>query len=166
MDFRVHNGEQWWRATTVNVSANGVLFRARKRLPPQTPVEVKMQLPTALTGDAAVRLLCSGYVVRATEPKLPFGRTEIAATFLDYQVANGKSGPVAEWRQAQMLALRGEVGRLVHRLNNLLSIMLGSADLVLLDTGDEARVRSFALQTRQAAEEAAQVVRALADTLK
>jgi hypothetical protein len=166
LDFRVLNGERWWRATTVNVSANGVLFRARKRLAPQTPLEVKMQLPPALTGDGTVRLLCSGYVVRSSESRLPFGRARIAATFHDFQLVNGKPGLTAEWRQAQLAASRTEGGRIVHRLNNLLSIMLGSADVVLLDPANQDNARNFALQTRQAAEEAAMLVRALAQMLK
>jgi signal transduction histidine kinase len=166
LEFRSHDSDHWSQAKTENISANGILFRTRKSLPPLTPVDLKLQLPAALTGEGVVRLLCSGYVVRSVEPRLPFKGVQVAATFLHAQLANGKHGPAAELRQAQFLAMRGEVGKLTHRLNTLLFIILGNAELMLLEPGDESKIRNFALQTRQAADEATTLVRSLAKTLK
>ena len=166
LEYRPQDSDRWLQAKTQNISANGVLFRARKSVPPLTPVDLKMQLPASLTGQGVVRLLCSGYVVRSVEPQLPFQEAQVAATFLHAQLVNGKPGLVADLRQAQLLAVRDEVGKLAHRLNTLLFIILGNTELMLLEPGDEAKVRNFALQTRQAADEATALVRALAKALK
>ncbi len=166
VEFRPHDSDRWWQAKTENISANGVLFRAKKQLPPLTPVDVKLQLPSSLTGEGTVRLLCSGYVVRSEGPDAASGESKIAATIQEYQLANGKPGPAADLRQAQFLAMRGDVAKLVHRLNTLLFIVIGHTELVLIDPGNEDNVRSFALKTQQAAEEAAGVVRSLAKMLK
>src|SRR6478672_2529260 len=84
-EFRPHDSQQWWEAKTENISANGALLRTSKRLPPLTPLDVKLQLPTSLTGESKVQLLCSGYVVRTIEPRLPFTEGQVAATFLHFQ---------------------------------------------------------------------------------
>ena len=166
LEFRPQDSDRWCQATTENISANGILFRARKYVAPLTPVDVKLQLPAALTGDAVVRLLCSGYVVRSVEPQAPSEEAQVAATFLHAQVANGKPGLAADLRLAQLLAVRGEVAKFTHRLNTLLFIILGNAELMLLEPGAESKVRSSAAQTRRAAEEATTLVRSLAKTLK
>jgi signal transduction histidine kinase len=166
LEFRAQDSDRWSQAKTENISANGILFRARKFLPPLTPVDLKLQLPAALTGEGVVRLLCSGYVVRSVEPRLPFEKAQVAATFLHAQLANGKLGLAADLRQAQLLAVRGELAKLTHRINTLLFIILGNAELMLLEPGEESKVRSYALQTRQAAEEASAVFRSLLKTLK
>lgn len=166
LEFRLPGSDRWSEAKTENISANGVLFRARKPVPPLTPVDIKLQLPASLTGEGVVRLLCSGYVVRSTEPRLPLQEAQVAATLLHAQLANGKTGPAAELRQAQLLAMRGDVGKLAHRLNTLLFIILGNSELMLLDPVDQAKVRNFAQQNRQAAEEATALVRSLANAMK
>ncbi len=166
LEFRRHDSERWSPAKTENISANGILFRTRKSVPPLTPIDLKLQLPVALTGDGVVRLLCSGYVVRSVEPELPLQEALVAATFLHAQLANGKPGPVAEFRQAQLLAVRGEVGELTHRLKNLLFIIVGNAELMLLEPHEELKLRNYAQQTRQAAEDASALVRSLAKMLK
>ncbi len=166
LEFRRHDSNRWLPAKTQNISANGVLFRTRKPVPPLTPIDLKLQLPAALTGDGVVRLLCSGYVVRSIEPELPLQDAEVAATFLHAELANGKPGRVAEFRQAQLSAVRGEIGELTHRLKNLLFIIVGNAELMLLEPYDEAKARNFAQQTRQAAEDASDLVQSLAKALK
>jgi hypothetical protein len=166
VEYRAQGSDRWSEAKTENISANGILFRAHTSLPPLTPVDVKLQLPASLTGEGVVRLLCSGYVVRSAEGESPAQEAQVAATFLHAQLANGKRGPSADLRQAQLLAIRGEVAKLTHRINTLLFIILGNAELMLLEPAGEARVRNIAQQTRQAAEEATSVVRALVKTLK
>lgn len=166
VEFRAQGSDRWSEATTQNISANGILFRARTPLPPLTPLDVKLQLPATLTGEGVVRLLCSGYVVRSAGPQTPMQEAEVAATFLHAQLANGKRGLAADLRQAQLLAVSGEIAKLTHRINTLLFIILGNAELMLLQPADEAKVRNFAQQTRQAAEEATTVVRSLVKNLK
>ncbi len=166
LEFRPEGSDRWWPAKTENISANGILFRGGKAVPPLTPVDIVLQLPPALTGEGVVRLLCSGYVVRSDEPQPPSEEVHVAATFLHAQLANGKPGPVADLRQAQLRAMRGEVGKLTHRLNTLLFIVLGNTELMLTGPMDEAKLRNFTSQIRQAAEEATTLVRSLANMLK
>ena len=125
--------------------------------------DVKLQLPTSLTGESKVQLLCSGYVVRTIGPRLPFTEGQVAATFLHFQLSNGKAG--SSLRQAQQVAVRGEAGKLVHRLNTLLFVILGNAELLLAKPADEKKVRTVALQMQQAADEAAGLVRSLAQSI-
>jgi signal transduction histidine kinase len=165
LEFRPQGSDRWWQGKTENISANGALFRTRKRVPPLTPVDAKLQLPALLTGEGTVELLCSGYVVRSLEPQPPFYEAQIAATFLSYKLANGRPGSTGDLDQAQVAARRSEIGNLIHRLNTLLMIVEGNAELVLLAPGNEPRVRSLATQAHQAAEEAATVVRSLAKML-
>ncbi len=166
IEFRPQNDDRWWPGRTENISANGVLFRARKGVPPLTPIEITMQLPPALTGDSTVRLLCSGHVVRSDEPPMLLGEAKVAATFFDYRLTNGKAGPAGELRQAQLLATREDAAKLAHRLNTLLCVLMGNAELLLLEPGNESKVRTFCLQTRQATEEAASIVGSLVAMLR
>jgi hypothetical protein len=163
-EFRPHDSQRWWQAKTENISANGALLRTSKWVSPLTPVDVKLQLPAALTGDSKVQLLCSGYVVRSIESRLPFVDAQLAATFLHFQLSNGKAG--SSLRQAQQLAVRGDPGKLIHRLNTLLFVILGNAELLLAKPGDEKKVRTSASQMHQAAEEAAKLVRELGNNLR
>lgn len=166
VEFRPQHSDRWWQAKTDNISANGALFRSRKWVPQLMPIEVKLQLPTSLAGEGTVSLLCSGYVVRSVEPQPPSDEAHIAATIVEYQLTNGKPGLTADLRQAQLLAMRGDIAKLLHRLNTLLFIVHGQTELVLLGPGNENKFRSFAVKVQQAAEEAAAVVQSLAKTLE
>jgi hypothetical protein len=159
IEFRPHDSNHWWQAKTEDISANGILFRTRERVPPRTPVDVKLQLPASLTGERAVRLLCSGFIVRSVEPQLPSGETRIAATFVTYKLANGEPGPIA------LPETRRDVANVVHRLNGLLFIIQGKAELLSLNPSEEPGIRSVALQIQQAAKDTATLVRFLAKML-
>ena len=166
IEFRLHDSDRWWQAKTENISANGILFRTHRRVPPLTPVDVKLQLPPSITGEGTVRLLCSGFVVRSVEPQLPSDEARIAATFLIYKLAKGDSVPAAALQPAQPPEKRGDAATLLHRLNSLLFIIQGMSELVSLDPSNESMVRSMALRTQQAVSEAATVARFLANTLE
>src|SRR5512135_3119766 len=161
IEFRAQHDHRWWPGKTENISANGMLFTARKRVLPLSPIQITLQLPAALTGDGAVRLLCFGYVVRALDPQPPSDEFRVAATLFDYRLVNGKSGPAADLRQAQLLASRGDVATLAHRLTTLLCVIMGNAELLLLDAADAARVRQACIRTRQATQEAATLLGSL-----
>ncbi len=165
IEFRAQDEDRWWPGTTKNISANGVLFSAHKHVPPQTAIEITLQLPAALTGDSVVRLLCLGHVVRSVEPRSRTDETQVAATFVDYRLANGKAGALPELRQAQLLASRGDIARLAHRINSLLSIIMGDAELILMDPSNETKVRLCCVRTRQATQEAATLVSSLVTIL-
>ncbi len=166
IEFRPQHDFRWWPGKTENISANGILFSTHKRLLPLTPIEIALQLPAALTGDSPVRVLCLGYVVRTIEPQLPSDEVQLAATFVDYRLVSSDAGPSGELRRAQLLASRGDVATLAHRLNTMLSVIMGNAELLLLDAGNEARVRAFCLQTRQVTHEAATLLGSLVTVLR
>lgn len=161
LEFRAPDSERWSPGKTHDISANGVLFRTKHDLPPKTPVDVMFQLPASLTGEGTVRLQCSGYVVRCTAPESPSQEAQVAVTFLDCHLANGKRGPVAELRQAHNLAMRKETGTLIHRMNTLLFIIMGNAELLSTRVNDPG-VQELGARTMQAADEASAIVRSLA----
>ncbi len=138
-----------------------MLFSTDRRLRPLTPIEIKVQLPQALTGDGSVSLLCLGHVVRTMDPLEASEEIQTAATFFDYRLAEGKAGISAELRQAQLLATRGNVATLARRLNTLLCIIMGNSELLLLEPGNLAKVRSFCLQSQKATQEAATILGSL-----
>jgi hypothetical protein len=52
--------------TTENISANGVLFRLKERLPVNAPVEFLLEIPAGeLCGDSTAAVHCLGRVVRS-----------------------------------------------------------------------------------------------------
>lgn len=161
LEFRAPESDRWSSGKTHDISANGVLFHTAHDLPPQMPLDVKFQLPASLTGEGTVRLHCSGYVVRSTAPAAPSDEAQVAVTFLDCHVANGKPGPVAELRQARNLAMKREIGTLFHRMNTLLFIIMGNAELLSGRVNDPG-VQELGSRTMQAAEEASGIVRSLA----
>jgi hypothetical protein len=164
LEFRPHGSDQWWQAETDNISINGALFHTSKQVPPHTPLDVKLQLPNSLTGLDTLQLLCSGYAVRWVEPRPPCENGQLAATFLTYKLSDTKTAASADLGGARSLPALHDVAKLVHRLNTLLFVILGRAELLSLDPGDESKVRDVSNQIRRSAEEAAGVVRSMANT--
>ncbi len=160
LEFRRRNADHWSPAKTEDVSVNGALLRARESFPPQTPLDVKLRLPTSLTGDGEVQLLCSAYVVRSLDAKPPSQESRTAIAFVDFRLSNGKPQPMAEIRQAP------DLRALFHRLNSLLFIIAGNAEMLALEGGDESKARDIASRTQRAADDASAAVRSLAALLK
>ncbi len=161
IEFRSQHDHQWWPGKTKNISANGVLFSAGRALRPLTPIEIKVQLPQVLTGDSTVSLLCLGHVVRTVDASEASEQVQAAATFFDYRLVEGKAGVSGELRQAQLLATRGNVTTLAQRLNTLLCIIMGNTELLMLEHGGLAEVRSFCTQSERAIQEAATILGSL-----
>jgi hypothetical protein len=162
VEFRTHDSNRWWQGTTVDISANGILFRSLQRVPPKMPVDVRFQLPPALTGERAVPLLCSGYIVRSVEAQSPRDGTRIAATFLSCKLANGGPGPPAGLPPPSQQQSREDVARLVLRLKRLLVAIQNMSELVAREPGNQAKIRRMALQAQHAAKETVPVVQSLA----
>src|SRR3954453_552891 len=74
----------WQPGLTENISRSGVLFRADRRLEPDTPLEMMLDVPevVALPATAGLR---RGRVVRASSPSSWERRSTVAATFVDFQ---------------------------------------------------------------------------------
>lgn len=84
--FRTVEGEPWFNAVTVNISASGVLFQTSDPAPAQGAV-LEMALELSALGPRIADITCSGRVVRtgtAAEPG-----TTLAATIERYSFARG-----------------------------------------------------------------------------
>jgi PilZ domain len=66
--YRTPNAPAWHDGRTENISRSGVLIRTQEPLPPRTPIEILIALPTEVGGgDAPV--ICRGRVVRTEPPR-------------------------------------------------------------------------------------------------
>jgi hypothetical protein len=81
--YRTPGEKEWRSGLTENISRSGVLFRADRRMEPNTPIEMLLDLPSvvATTGGTALR---RGRIVRAVSPSPLEDRPAFAATFVDY----------------------------------------------------------------------------------
>ncbi len=62
------SGDREFVGTTENISANGVLFRLKDRLPTNTKVEFLLEIPAGeLFGDSTAAVHCLGRVIRSYE---------------------------------------------------------------------------------------------------
>ena len=154
IDYRLRTWARWHHGRTENISCNGVLFLSRQKLEPFSPIEFRLRLPEELTGAGEVTLLCAGYVVRQLGEGAP-ERPRIAATFLGYELADGVQGE-DQLRAAYRRMFRRDMAGLSHKLNNLLAVIVGHADLMLSEGAD---TRRCALQIRQAAQSASQFLK-------
>jgi hypothetical protein len=163
LQVRDRNDGTWWAATSEDISANGIRFRAQKCPPPQTPLDVKLQLPASLTGDGTVRLQCSGYVVRSSESASSPKDAHVAVAFRDIHLVNGESP--SDTRPADRTR-KTEISDLFHRLNTVLFLIMGRSELLSTGQYDANRSHDLAAQNLHSVEEASQIVRAIAATLK
>lgn len=137
IDYRLRSWARWYTGRTENISCNGVLFHSRQKLEPFAPIEFRLRLPEVLTGQGEVVLLCAGYVVRQLDEK-ETKHPRVAAALLGYEVADGKPEE-HQLREAYRRLFRREMSGLAHRLNNLLTVILGNADL-MLEKGQDPRL--------------------------
>src|SRR4030095_3746628 len=61
---------EWQPGLTENISRSGVLFRAQRRLEPNTPLEMMLDFPTIVASSASGTAVRRGRVVRAVAPSL------------------------------------------------------------------------------------------------
>jgi len=74
---------EWTDGTTENMSCSGVLFRAPQLVRPETPLEMRFQLPAQLAGQSTQEVACNGYVVRTVEAARPGEPPALASKLLD-----------------------------------------------------------------------------------
>jgi hypothetical protein len=80
-------GELDWRpAVAENISRSGVLFRAERRLEPNTPLEMMLDIPPAISASVSGGAMRRGRVVRSVSSLIE-DRAAIAAAFVDDQHA-------------------------------------------------------------------------------
>ena len=86
LDFRSAGAGPWSHARIENISRSGVLFRAERPLPVDSPVEMTFELPV---GAAKAELVCRGRVVRVVDGHgEPAG---IAATISAFRFRRGRN---------------------------------------------------------------------------
>jgi hypothetical protein len=64
--YRERGTTAWIEGRSENVSRSGVLFRGSASIPSGTVVEVVLEMPVEVTGQAGSNVLCFGTVVRTT----------------------------------------------------------------------------------------------------
>jgi hypothetical protein len=74
---------------TQDVSSRGIYFYVDKHLPPGSPVEILLTLPTEITMAGPVRVRCLGRITRV-EPQNSTKRLGIAAEIDRYEFVRGE----------------------------------------------------------------------------
>jgi hypothetical protein len=94
MTYRV-TGAEWREATTVNISASGVLFVAESAFECGLRVEMRLVLPAPIADAGQGRVLCQGEIVRVRASASPEDRPAVAATIVRYHLVHADEH--AEW---------------------------------------------------------------------
>jgi len=90
LQYRARGTDEWMDGRTVNMSRSGVLFRGEQDCSPNTILDMRIALPSELSGELQTRIVCRGYVVRkqATEAEIkPF----LAARIRSYRFDRAKA---------------------------------------------------------------------------
>jgi signal transduction histidine kinase len=165
MRYRYAGAYQWYRGITENISCSGMLFRGPVPLDELSPVEVRMALPRQMTGDAAATMLCGGFIARVLDTKATVEEAKLAATFTTFRLLTTNGHRRAELNLSERApeAARDDlVEQFVHEFRNMLEIVIGHADLILMKEDVDVTIRTSALRIRDAGERAATLTKALA----
>jgi signal transduction histidine kinase len=164
MRYRYAGSYHWYRGVTKDVSCSGILFRGPVPMDLFAPVEVRMALPRQMTGDAAATILCGGFIARVPEEKPSLEEAELAATFTTYRLltTNGHRRTQVNLSAKATEAARDDlIEQFVHEFRNMLEVVIGHADLILLKQELDPSVRLSAMRIRDAGERAATLTKAL-----
>ena len=85
--YRTPGDAAWLEGWTENISRSGVLFRADHQIPPDTPVEMMIEIPTFIATPVAGAAICRGRIVRTVAPSMREDRHAMAAAILEYELA-------------------------------------------------------------------------------
>lgn len=134
---------EWHYGHTHNISATGALLEtATAAVQLGDRLDLQLSLPSELVGEAHVPLLCSARVVRLEA--IPQG--------VRFAVALERGSLVAERVLAVRAAALGPVPDIQHKVNNWLTAIVGTSELLLLnprDAGERSKlltIRDFALR--------------------
>ena len=164
MRYRYAGAFNWYRGVTKDLSAGGMLFRGPVPLDLFAPVEVRMALPRQITGDAAATMLCGGFIARVPEAQPPLKEAQLAATFTTYRLltTNGHRRTEVNLSEKAVEAARDDlIEKFVHEFRNVLEVVIGHADLILMKEELDPSVRVSAMRIRDAGERAATLTKAL-----
>ena len=77
----------WFEGRTENISYSGVLFRTDSPLEPKTAVEIRIELPAAILGEAPGEIVCKGAIVRIEESLIAGIPSALAVAIRSYRMA-------------------------------------------------------------------------------
>jgi hypothetical protein len=86
--YRTSGDTVWLEGWTENISKSGVLFRANRKIAPNTPVEMMMEIPSFIAIPVAGPAICRGRIVRTVGPSLREDRHAMAARIHEYELAH------------------------------------------------------------------------------
>ena len=86
-EYRPSGDPEWLTGETVNISRSGVLFRAGKKLEPETMLEMHIVFPGEITGGDPVNVHCWGPVVRSDRLHGSESVPALAAAIVKYRFA-------------------------------------------------------------------------------
>ncbi len=162
MRYRYAGSFQWYRGVTDNISCSGMLFRGPVPMDLMAPVEVRVTLPRQITGEASATMLCGGFIARVIDRQPSLEEAQLAATFTTYRLLTTNGHRREEVNLSGTTAARDDlIEQFVHELRNMLEVIIGHADLLLMREDVDAAVRTSALRIRDAGERAATLTKAL-----
>jgi len=85
MQFRERGSEQWLPGIVENISNSGVLFRTEHPVREKAAVEMILEMPKEITGQAQSMVLCSCTVVRTELPEEEGKPKAFGAVLWDYR---------------------------------------------------------------------------------
>lgn len=137
-----------WRSGMIqNISCTGVLFQADVPLEPATAVALQLPCTPQVCGDAKPLMTASGRVVRSVRGKRKW---EVAVSFTEFRLV-----AIPDQIGYEPTPAAGVAG---HRLVQLMTVILGSAEILSLN-GDDPESEKWLQRIREAASEAASLVR-------
>ena len=87
--FRAVGDASWQTGTTVNISQTGIFFRVHRVVPPNTDIEVLLEL--ALQEGGVKFVSCTGRSVRSVPPIRPGGYASLAVVVHEYHIGTEAS---------------------------------------------------------------------------
>lgn len=91
VEFKVRGCEEWQQGISQNVSHSGLLLKCAMPLVEGQSLELKLEMPSELTGETPAQVLCRGLVARVTElPATAKNPREFLAgcSIVDYEFAS------------------------------------------------------------------------------
>jgi c-di-GMP-binding flagellar brake protein YcgR len=87
--FRELDSLTWLEGTTENISYTGMLFLSSSPLPPETTLELRLQLAVGTQGRDPTEIRCKGAVVRLEQRNVPETPIALAVAIRDYHIVRG-----------------------------------------------------------------------------
>ena len=85
--YRTPTDSTWQEGQTENISRSGVLFKTRRPIPRDTPVELMMEIPEFIPTRVEGPAICRGRVVRSVPPSVLDDSQGFAAAILEFELA-------------------------------------------------------------------------------